>query len=90
MITNNIPIGSGKYSKVYLGHDKQKDEEVVIKVLNHARMDKIKREIKIMSAVSGGTNIVDLLDVVKDPSGNTTYNALIMPKVNAVPFKAAA
>ena len=55
----------------------------MLKVLNHERMDNIRREIKIMKAVSGGKNIVDLLDVVKDPSGNSTYLALVMPYVDA-------
>ena len=53
-------------------------------------MDKIKREIKINQAVSGSNNIVSLLDVVRDPSGNSSYYALVMDKVEAVPFKTAA
>ena len=42
-----------------------------------------------MAAVSGGSNIVEMLDVVRDPSGNSSFMALVMPKIDAVPFTEA-
>ena len=49
------------------------------------RKSKIKREIKILQNVSGGPNIVELQDVVKDPASKTTslviYILLIIVKI---------
>lgn len=41
-------------------------EKCVIKVLKPVKKKKIKREIKILQNLSGGPNIVALLDVVRD------------------------
>ena len=43
------------------------NEKCVIKVLKPVKKKKIKREIKILQNLSGGPNIVSLLDVVRDP-----------------------
>ncbi len=42
-------------------------EKCVIKVLKPVRKKKIKREIKILQNLSGGPNIIQLLDIVRDP-----------------------
>lgn len=42
-------------------------QKTVIKVLKPVKKKKIKREIKILQNLSGGPNIVALLDVVRDP-----------------------
>jgi len=46
---------------------------------------KIKREIKILENLRGGTNIITLLDVVKDPVSRTP--ALAFEYVNNTDFK---
>ncbi|CAD6184143.1 unnamed protein product [Caenorhabditis auriculariae] len=63
-------LGRGKYSEVFEGPVKKK---------------KIKREIKILENLKGGTNIITLLDVVKDPISRTP--ALIFEYVNNSDFK---
>ena len=60
-------IGRGKYSEVFEGYDVKGEKKVVIKILKPVKKKKIKREIKILQNLSGGTNIIQLLDVVRDP-----------------------
>jgi casein kinase II subunit alpha len=55
---------------IYRGIANQKNK-VVIKVLKPVKKRKIKREIKILEILKGGKNIVELLDVVKDPASKT-------------------
>ena len=59
-------IGRGKYSEVFEGYNIVNNEKCVIKVLKPVKKKKIKREIKILQTLSGGPNIVALLDVVRD------------------------
>lgn len=42
-------------------------EKCVIKVLKPVKKKKIKREIKILQNLTGGPNIISLLDIVRDP-----------------------
>jgi casein kinase II subunit alpha len=44
---------------------------MVIKVLKPVKKRKIKREIKILQILQGGPNIVELVDVVRDPASKT-------------------
>lgn len=60
-------LGRGKYSEVFEGVDINRDEKVVIKVLKPVKKKKIKREIKILQNLAGGINVIELLDVVRDP-----------------------
>ena len=60
-------IGRGKYSEVFEGFNVKEDKKVVIKILKPVKKKKIKREIKILQNLAGGTNIIQLLDVVRDP-----------------------
>lgn len=57
-------------------------QKCVIKVLKPVKKKKIKREIKILQNLSGGPNIVALLDVVRDHQVNyfSHYNPLAAPK----------
>lgn len=64
-------IGRGKYSEVFDGISVVTKKKVVIKVLKPVKKRKIKREIKILSILKGGPNIVELLDVVRDPASKT-------------------
>ncbi|ORX68704.1 casein kinase II subunit alpha [Linderina pennispora] len=57
-------IGRGKYSEVFEGTNVANDEACVIKVLKPVKKKKIKREIQIMQNLSGGPNIIQLLDVL--------------------------
>ncbi|EKF31583.1 casein kinase II, alpha chain, putative [Trypanosoma cruzi marinkellei] len=64
-------IGRGKYSDVFLGWDTESRRPVVIKVLKPVKKTKILRELKILKNLQGGSNIVELLDVVRDPCSKT-------------------
>lgn len=59
-------VGKGKYSEVFEGLIVDRNEKCIIKVLKPVRKKKIKREIKILQNLSGGTNIIQILDVVCD------------------------
>ncbi|KAK2194445.1 bifunctional Serine-threonine-protein kinase [Babesia duncani] len=78
-------IGRGKYSEVFEGNNIQNREKVVIKILKPLKKKKIKREIKILQNLSGGPNIIKLLDIVKDPQSRTP--SLIFEHVNNCDFK---
>lgn len=78
-------IGRGKYSEVFEGINIVNDEKCVIKVLKPVKKKKIKREIKILQNLSGGPNIVGLLDVVRDPQSKTP--SLIFEHVNNTDFR---
>ena len=80
-------IGRGKYSEVFKGYNVKNGQDCVIKVLKPStniyelylkrltpivRKKKIKRELKILQNLSGGPNVVSLLDVVRDPVTKTT------------------
>ncbi|KAJ3250950.1 Casein kinase II subunit alpha [Boothiomyces macroporosus] len=78
-------VGRGKYSEVFEGINVQNGIKCVIKVLKPIKKKKIKREIKILQNLSGGTNIIQLLDLVRDPLSKTP--ALIMEYVNNQDFK---
>ena len=59
-------LGRGKYSEVFEGINVANYQKCVIKVLKPVKKKKIKREIKILQNLSGGPNIIALLDVVRD------------------------
>jgi casein kinase II subunit alpha len=63
-------LGRGKYSEVFEGINVVNYQKCVIKVLKPVKKKKIKREIKILQNLSGGPNIVALLDVVRDSQVN--------------------
>jgi casein kinase II subunit alpha len=66
----NSHLGRGKYSEVFEGINVANYQKCVIKVLKPVKKKKIKREIKILQNLSGGPNIVALLDVVRDSQVN--------------------
>eukprot|EP01128_Nolandella_sp_AFSM9_P003985 TRINITY_DN1752_c1_g1_i1.p1 TRINITY_DN1752_c1_g1~~TRINITY_DN1752_c1_g1_i1.p1 ORF type:complete len:366 (-),score=85.55 TRINITY_DN1752_c1_g1_i1:128-1159(-) len=80
-------IGRGKYSEVFEGVAVAKEipEKCVIKILKPVKKKKIKREIKILQNICGGTNIIQLFDVVRDP--HTKTPSLIFEYVKNVDFK---
>lgn len=47
------------------------DQNVVIKVLKPVKKSKLKREIKILFAVNGHPNIIELKEVVRDPASRS-------------------
>jgi len=73
-------IGRGKYSEVYEGINNTNNERIVIKILKPVKKTKIRREIKILQTIKGGINIINLIDVVRDPMTKTP--ALIMEFVD--------
>ncbi|KAI4893368.1 hypothetical protein NFI96_004757 [Prochilodus magdalenae] len=60
-------LGRGKYSEVFEAININNNEKVVVKILKPVKKKKIKREIKILENLRGGTNIIRLVDTVKDP-----------------------
>lgn len=77
--------GRGKYSEVFEGINVANYQKCVIKVLKPVKKKKIKREIKILQNLSGGPNIVALLDVVRDSQSKTP--SLIFEYVNNTDFR---
>nr|BAN64941.1 casein kinase II, alpha chain (CK II) [Babesia bovis] len=88
-VPNNYEIvrklGRGKYSEVFEGTNLLTHERIVVKILKPLKKKKIKREIKILQNLSGGPNIIKLLDIVKDPQSRTP--SLIFEYVNNTDFK---
>lgn len=78
-------IGRGKYSEVFEGVNVVNYQKCVIKVLKPVKKKKIKREIKILQNLSGGPNIVALLDVVRDSQSKTP--SLIFEHINNTDFR---
>ena len=60
-------LGRGKYSEVFQGIDVRTNSPCVIKILKPVKKKKINREILILENLRGGTNVIELLDVVRDP-----------------------
>jgi len=78
-------IGRGKYSEVFEGINVRTNQMCVIKILKPVKKKKIKREIKILQNLTGGPNIIQLLDMVRDPQSETP--SLIFEHVDNVDFK---
>jgi len=81
-------VGRGKYSEVFEGIrilPDGKEDRCIIKILKPVKKKKIQREIKILQNVRGGPNIIDLIDVVKDPRSKTP--SLIFEFVSNTDFK---
>eukprot|EP00009_Paramoeba_aestuarina_P002802 CAMPEP_0201522472 /NCGR_PEP_ID=MMETSP0161_2-20130828/17584_1 /ASSEMBLY_ACC=CAM_ASM_000251 /TAXON_ID=180227 /ORGANISM="Neoparamoeba aestuarina, Strain SoJaBio B1-5/56/2" /LENGTH=340 /DNA_ID=CAMNT_0047921321 /DNA_START=28 /DNA_END=1050 /DNA_ORIENTATION=- len=78
-------LGRGKYSEVFEATNRITDEKCVVKVLKPVKKKKIKREIKILENLSGGPNIIQLLDVVRD--NPTKTHCLVFEHVNNTDFK---
>jgi serine/threonine protein kinase len=79
-------VGRGKYSEVFEGVNVTNNTKCIIKILKPVKKKKIKREIKILQNLCGGTNIIRLLDIVRDPQSKTP--SLIFEYVNNTDFKA--
>jgi casein kinase II subunit alpha len=77
--------GRGKYSEVFEGINVVNYQKCVIKVLKPVKKKKIKREIKILQNLSGGPNVVALLDVVRDSQSKTP--SLVFENVNNTDFR---
>lgn len=78
-------IGRGKYSEVFEGMNILNDEPCVIKVLKPVKMKKIYREVKILKNLTGGPNVIGLLDIVRDQ--HLKIPALIFERINNVDFR---
>tara|TARA_B110001452_G_scaffold8612_1_gene7519 strand:+ start:300 stop:644 length:345 start_codon:yes stop_codon:yes gene_type:complete len=78
-------VGRGKYSEVFEGVNVTTNTRCIIKILKPVKKKKIKREIKILQNLCGGTNIIRLLDIVRDPQSKTP--SLIFEYVNNTDFK---
>lgn len=85
MRLTRLRTGRGKYSEVFEGINVVNYQKCVIKVLKPVKKKKIKREIKILQNLSGGPNIVALLDVVRDSQSKTP--SLIFENVDNTDFR---
>ncbi|KIY67148.1 Pkinase-domain-containing protein [Cylindrobasidium torrendii FP15055 ss-10] len=74
-------VGGGRYSEVFEGVDTSGNDLCVIKVLKPVAKSKVKREIKVLRNLTGGPNIIGLIDVVRDPSHR--YASLIFELVDS-------
>jgi len=68
-------LGRGTYSEVFEAIHTTNSKKCVIKLLKPVKKRKIQREIKILQNLSGGPNIIQLYDVIRDP--NTKIASLI-------------
>jgi len=73
-------IGRGKYCEAFEGTNLLNNQKCCIKILKPIRKNKIKREIKILQNLSGGPNVIKLLDIVRDPASKTS--SLVFEYVN--------
>ena len=78
-------VGRGKYSEVFDGFSLPSGERIIIKALKPIKRKKIKREIKILQNLSGGPHIIQLYDIVREPSSK--MSALIFEHVNNLEFR---
>lgn len=78
-------IGRGKYSEVFEGINVLNDEPCVIKVLKPVKMKKIFREVKILKNLTGGPNVIGLLDIVRDEQSKIP--ALVFERIENVDFR---
>lgn len=78
-------LGRGKYSEVFEAVNVRNSEKCVVKILKPVKKKKIQREIKILENLRGGTNIITLLAVVRDPVLRTP--AIVFEHVNNADFK---
>lgn len=78
-------VGRGKYSEVFEGFKVSTGQKCIIKILKPVKKKKIKREILALKNLAGGTNIIGLLDVVRDAQSKTP--SLIFEYVNNTDFK---
>ena len=78
-------IGRGKYSDVFEGVNVMAGAPCVVKILKPVKKKKIKREIRILQSLAGGTNIIQLLDVVRDSASKVP--SLVFEYVNNSDFK---
>lgn len=78
-------VGRGKYSEVFDGYSLPSGKRIIIKALKPIKRKKIKREIKILQNLSGGPHIIQLYDIVREPSSK--MSALIFEYVNNQEFR---
>ena len=64
-------LGKGKYSEVFEATHLPNSSKCVIKILKPVKKRKIQREIKILQNLQGGTNIIGLQDIIKNPLTKT-------------------
>jgi len=78
-------VSRGRFSEVFEGICVRTRKKCVMKCLKPIERKKIKREIGILQHLSGGFNIIKLLDVVYIPQSATP--SLIFEHVNNVDFR---
>ena len=59
-------VGDGRYSDVFFGFQDDTNK-CAIKMLKPVNVDRVRREMKILSVIQGHPNILNLMDIVIDP-----------------------
>jgi len=81
-------IGRGKYSEVFSGVQVdckgEPVQDIIIKVLKPIKKRKQRREIFVLKVLKGGPNIVNVIDVVRDPISRTS--SLIYESIGSLNF----
>jgi casein kinase II subunit alpha len=83
--TYPLSLPSSPLFAVFVGMNTVNSTNCVIKILKPVKKKKIKREIKILQNLCGGINIIQLLDVVRDPQSKTP--SLVFESINNIDFK---
>tara|TARA_B100001250_G_scaffold406943_1_gene426839 strand:- start:1504 stop:2574 length:1071 start_codon:yes stop_codon:yes gene_type:complete len=78
-------IGRGRYSEVFQGNSIIHRKKCVIKMLKPVKEKKILREVKILQALSGAKNVIQLLDLVKDKTNDIP--CIVFEYVNNTNFR---
>lgn len=68
-----LPVGRGRLSDVFEGVNVTNYQKCIIKVPKLVEKRVIKREVKILQNLSGGPNILPLLDVVRGSQVSSTF-----------------
>ena len=81
-------LGRGKYSEVFEAINITNNEKCVVKTLKPVKKKKIKREIKILENLRGGTNVITLqVTIICRPKYTAIYsNSSILYSMNAIFF----
>ena len=70
-------LGRGKYSEVFEAINITNNEKCVVKTLKPVKKKKIKREIKILENLRGGTNVITLqVTIICSPKHTAIYSIL--------------
>lgn len=80
-----MKLGRGRYSEVFKAVNLLDNETVVVKILKPVKKEKIRREVKVLETLQGCPQIVQLVDIIADPSTKTP--SIVMEYVPHIEFR---